>query len=270
MYPLITTKAKGLDVIVECNQYDQGAIRNFTVDHDISGESARYVIDLNDGTKVSDWCSVIDSRTLQFVIPINCTRNEGTYDAQIVFYGKNHVTDSFERWKAAVLAGQERVLVVPGIEDAGPATAQVDPDTAISSFAFKIIVSRSVHQDADVYQQLVEKWGEAIKIMQAEMKEQKNAIESAISKVTGQMGEIEKDYTEKIESVDSAQTQLQEQIQQLDLTNIVQRLATQESWKAAVLAGSEPVIIKTDEVPETPAENSQTVQSGGEVEDAES
>ena len=212
MYPLINTKAKGLDVIIECNQYDQGAIRNFRVDHDISGESARFVIDLKDGTKVTDWCKVIDSHTLQFVIPINCTRNEGTYEAQIVFYGKNHVTDSFERWKAAVLAGQERVLVVPGIEDAGTATAQVDPDTAISSFAFKIIVSRSVHQDADVYQQLVEKWGEAIKTMQNEMKAQKNAIETAINKVTGQMDEMEKDYTEKIESVDSAKTQLQEQI----------------------------------------------------------
>lgn len=269
MYPLITTKAKGLDVIIECNQYDQGAIRNFRVDHDIRGESARFVIDLKDGTKVTDWCKVIDSHTLQFVIPINCTRNEGTYEAQIVFYGKNHVTDSFERWKTAVLAGQERVLVVPGIEDAGTVTDQVDPDTAISSFAFKIIVSRSVHQDADVYQQLVEKWGEAIKTMQTEMKAQKAAIETAISKVTGQMGEIEKDYTEKIESVDSAQTQLQEQIQQLDLTNIVQRLATQESWKEAVLNGTEPVIIQTDEVPETPAEDPQTGQSEGGTEDAE-
>ncbi|WP_290460003.1 hypothetical protein [Faecalibaculum rodentium] len=268
MYPLINTKAKGLDVIIECNQYDQGAIRNFRVDHDISGESARFVIDLKDGTKVTDWCKVIDSHTLQFVIPINCTRNEGTYEAQIVFYGKNHVTDSFERWKAAVLAGRERVLVVPGIEDAGTATAQVDPDTAISSFAFKIIVSRSVHQDADVYQQLVEKWGEAIKTMQNEMKSQKNAIETAINKVTGQMDEMEKDYTEKIESVDSAKTQLQEQIQQLDLTNIVQRLSTQESWKAAVLAGSEPVIIKTEEAPAAPAEDTQTDQSEGGIEDA--
>ncbi len=268
MYPFINTKAKGLDVIVECNQYDQGAIRNFTVDHDISGESARYVIDLNDGTKVSDWCSVIDSRTLQFVLPINCTRNEGTYDAQIIFYGKNHVTDSFERWKAAVLAGTTPVNVDPGIDDTGT-VAMADPDTAISSFQFKIVVSRSVHQDADVYQQLVEHWGEAIKTLQTELQDQRKAIDGAIDKVTKEMDSISTDYTQKIETVSEAQTTLQNQIQQLDLTNLAQRLTNQETWKSSVLAGTQPVVIETDEEPETPANDPSAEQTEGGNEDAQ-
>lgn len=265
MYPLINTKAKGVDVVVECSQYDQGNVKYFTVDHDISGQAARYVIDLKDGTKVADWCTIIDNHTLCFAIPINCTREAGTYDAQIIFYGKNHINDEFQKWKASVLAGKERVLVVPGINDS--TSVEESPDATVSSFAFRIMVYTSIRQNGDIYQNTLEKLGAAVEDLQNLSQSQKAEFDTKMAEYSSKMKEMETSYTNIVNQIETLDlTQLTSKVTALETsTGQLQEKATAaEDWKTAVLAGSEPVLIKTDEAPE-PEPETPAQDEGGET-----
>ena len=141
MYPVINTNYKGLDVVVECNQHDQGNVKRFTLENDLTGVSVRYVIKNQfTGSNVTDWCNVEDAHTVSMVIPVQITGEPGTYEAQLIFYTKEYITNSFETWKAAVLAGDTIVNV--DHEDNLATVAETEaPSNAVSSFTFYINVN---------------------------------------------------------------------------------------------------------------------------------
>lgn len=175
MYPVINTNYKGLDVVVECNQHDQGNVKHFTTENDLTGVSVRYVIHNHlTGSNVTDWCSVEDSRTVSMVIPMQITREPGTYEAQLIFYTKEYITNSFESWKAAVLAGNTIVNV--DHEDNLATVAETEaPSNAVSSFAFYIKVYPSVFHGSDQYEgDLLN----TINRMQAQLLQHDSALES--------------------------------------------------------------------------------------------
>lgn len=210
MYPLIKTKSKGVDVIVECTQYDQGNVKRFAVDRDLTGEAVRYVIDLKNGHKVADWCSVIDSHTIEMMLPYNCTQNIGTYDAQLLFYSQSQIADSFESWKADVLAGVTPVVVNRTDTEASDTD---NPDAAIASFLFTIKVYRSISAPGNVVEN----------------------SDQAVSAALADLDTLKAEYRE-----------IYSKMQALDLTQLRSDVTALQTWKASVLEGSEAVVVEKE------------------------
>lgn len=152
MYPRIYLDHKSTLVKVECNQHDVGVIRHFVFDEDLTGKAVKYVIALDDGHNVTDWCSIEDDHhTVTMVIPPQVTEQSGAYDAQFIILSQNSIDNNFESWKAQVLAGSTPVMVETSdtpINEPTPQKAQ----SATLSFAFKILVFESVYANGDYFE----------------------------------------------------------------------------------------------------------------------
>lgn len=287
MYPVINTNYKGLDVIVECNQHDQGNVKSFTLENDLTGVSVRYVIKNQfTGSNVTDWCNVEDAHTVSMVIPVQITREPGTYEAQLIFYTKEYITNSFESWKAAVLAGNTIVNV--DHEDNLATVAETEaPSNAVSSFAFYIKVYPSVFHESDQYEgDLLN----AVNRMQAQLLQHESVLESLrqqdtalsqnISKAkkaaddaaesagtanTG-LANLEGTVTSQRTSITTLQTTSDRHTEQItalqgsDVAGLSQAVSGLETWKQQVLDGQTIVDTLTTEDPPADA-NSGTESS---------
>lgn len=290
MYPVINTNYKGLDVVVECNQHDQGNVKYFTTENDLSGVSVRYVIHNHlTGSNVTDWCNVEDSHTVSLVIPVQITREPGTYEAQLIFYTKEFITNSFESWKAAVLNG-DTIVNIDNVDTLPEAEKTEMPSNAVSTFAFYIKVFPSVFQGSDQYEpDLIN----AINRMQATLlqhdseldalrnqdtalsqsisKAQKAANDAATSAETANTGLATLDGT--VTSQGASITQLQTttenhttQITALQGSNVAelsQAVSGLETWKQQVIDGLTVVDTATTEDPPAEESDPAAVQEGG-------
>lgn len=290
MYPVINTNYKGLDVVVECNQHDQGNVKYFTTENDLSGVSVRYVIHNHlTGSNVTDWCNVEDSHTVSLVIPVQITREPGTYEAQLIFYTKEFITNSFESWKAAVLNG-DTIVNIDNVDTLPEAEKTEMPSNAVSTFAFYIKVFPSVFQGSDQYEpDLIN----AINRMQATLlqhdseldalrnqdtalsqsisKAQKAANDAATSAETANTGLATLDGT--VTSQGASITQLQTttenhttQITALQGSNVAglsQAVSGLETWKQQVIDGLTVVDTATTEDPPAEESDPTAVQEGG-------
>ncbi|WP_289422698.1 hypothetical protein [Faecalibaculum rodentium] len=289
MYPVINTNYKGLDVVVECNQHDQGNFKSFTLENDLTGVSVRYVIKNQfTGSNVTDWCNVEDAHTVSMVIPVQITREPGTYEAQLIFYTKEYITNSFETWKAAVLAGDTIVNV--DHEDNLATVAETEaPSNAVSSFAFYIKVYPSVFHESDQYEgDLLN----AVNRMQAQLLQHESVLESLrqqdtalsqnISKAqkaaddaaesaatnTG-LANLEGTVTSQRTSITTLQTTSDrhtEQITALQGSNVAglsQAVSGLETWKQQVLDGQTIVDTLTTEDPPADANSGTEQPSAG-------
>lgn len=276
MYPVINTNYKGLDVIVECNQHDQGNVKHFTTENDLTGVSVRYVIKNQfTGSNVTDWCNVEDAHTVSMVIPVQITREPGTYEAQLIFYTKEYITNSFESWKAAVLNG-DTVVNIDNVDTLPAAEKTEAPSNAVSSFTFYIKVYPSVFQGSDQYEaDLIN----TINRMQATLLQHDSALESLrqqdtalsqnISKAqkaaddaaesagtanTG-LANLEGTVTRQGTSITTLQTTSDRHTEQItalqgsDVAGLSQTVSSLETWKQQVLDGQTVVDTLTTENP---------------------
>lgn len=276
MCPVINTNYKGLDVIVECNQHDQGNVKHFTTENDLTGVSVRYVIHNHlTGSNVTDWCSVEGSHTVSMVIPVQITREPGTYEAQLIFYTKEYITNSFESWKAAVLNG-DTVVNIDNVDTFPAAEKTEAPSNAVSSFTFYIKVYPSVFQGSDQYEaDLIN----TINRMQATLLQHDSALESLRQQDTAlsqNISKAQKAADDAAESAGTANTSLAnlegtvtsqgtsittlqttsdrhtEQITALqgsDVAGLSQAVSGLETWKQQVLDGQTVVDTLTTENP---------------------
>ena len=288
MYPVINTNCKGLDVIVECNQHDQGNVKSFTLENDLTGVSVRYVIKNQfTGSNVTDWCSVEDAHTVSMVIPVQITREPGTYEAQLIFYTKEYITNSFETWKAAVLAGETLVIVRQEEGQATAPTTDEAPSNAVSTFTFYIKVFPSVFHASDQYEgdllNTINRMQATLMSHDTELqalRQQDTALSQEISQAKQKADEAARSAETANTDLDSLQTTVTGQGQSIStlqttmqthedkittlegsgVGSLSETVGVLDTWKQPVLDGVTTVLIKTNETPDPEVPVVQTEQ----------
>lgn len=301
MYPRIHLDHRSVLVTMECNQHDIGAIRHVVFEEDLTGKAVKYVISLSENHAVTDFCMIEDDHhTVTMVIPAQVTANAGSYDAQFIVLSQAEIDNSFEAWKAQVLAGTTPVMIET-TETAVEGTSAEKPLSATLSFAFKILVFESVYANGSYFEGDLNKLIIKIEADNARIVQENTSLKARLTTLESkaathdnrldsafdnlgelgttvtQQGQTIADHSTSITAFNTQITNLSAVVgnNKLHCDQEVARLeeAIQGSdtgelslWKQQVLAGATPVMIETTETASDTNESDLEAQTAAEEE----